>query len=993
MHQFFLKSYRFFQQNKLPGILLLLAFVAGVGFLASKVALEEDVTGLIPAGKDQDVLKRILNETEFSDKIIVTISSEEEQPQDLTAYAERFIDSVHTKLPGFIENIQGKVPDEGVREIYNFVYQNLPFFLNEKDYREIEEKLSDTAIAKQIKEDYRSIISPTGIVTKNFIFQDPLSLGPIGLEKLRELQIGDNYLLYNNYLLTKDKKHLLLFITPTLPASETNKNNEFISELKEIQQQLNLEFKNVKGDFFGGVLYSLANANQIKKDVQITISIAISILLILLIFFYRKIYVPLILFIPGIIAALTAIAILYIFKGSISAISIGIGSILLGITLDYGLHILTHYRNNRDVSQLYREVTTPVLMSSLTTATAFLCLLFVNSDALNDLGMFAAISVIIAAFLALLLIPLLYGKRITETPKNTFLDKLAAIQFFRIKPLFFSVVLLFVLGLFFFTKVKFNNDLSKINFQPETIKKAEQKIQNIANSNGKTLYLVSYGNTIDEALQENSKVYQRLKKFNTEHRLNSYSSIGGVVLSTQTQNKKIQEWKDFWDSRDTSALKNKILSESAKYGFKPASFKDFYHLLNKDFKNLQLNDYQNTTNLYLNDFISISEDFATVTTTVNLGDVPSQEFTAQFDHLDHMLIIDRERINEGFLGNLKNDFNQLIGFSILAVFMILLIAYQNLEISLLTLFPIGITWIIALGIMGAFGIEFNILNIIISTFVFGLGLDYSIFITNACLKEYQTGKSELTTYQTSILISVITTLLGIGALIFAKHPALRSVSSVSIIGVLSAVLVAFVIQVWLFNILFINRRKKGLPPFRFSKIRSFIRSKIYYKQDLYYQDAVLDNYRYKPVYTQAKAEFTEKKESYLRVSNFIEKGECVFFFYSGIGVFPIYLSYINPNSKVTGYEISEEAITIARNCFRSTHEFLKFTTAIAEAKTCSTFIIPDHELIDLEEMKKIINQFGKKVIVLHHDLNTQWLLDANFEITYRQSGILVFERE
>ena len=189
MHQFFLKSYRFFQQNKLPGILLLLAFVAGVGFLASKVALEEDVTGLIPAGKDQDVLKRILNETEFSDKIIITISSEEEQPQDLTAYAERFIDSVHTKLPGFIENIQGKVPDEGVREIYNFVYQNLPFFLNEKDYREIEEKLSDTAIAKQIKEDYRSIISPTGIVTKNFIFQDPLSLGPIGLEKLRELQI------------------------------------------------------------------------------------------------------------------------------------------------------------------------------------------------------------------------------------------------------------------------------------------------------------------------------------------------------------------------------------------------------------------------------------------------------------------------------------------------------------------------------------------------------------------------------------------------------------------------------------------------------------------------------------------------------------------------------------------------------------------------------------------------------------------------------------
>ncbi|WBL20843.1 MMPL family transporter [Zunongwangia sp. HRR-M8] len=992
MHHFFLKSYYFFQRKKLLLFSAILIFVAGVGFLASKVQLEEDVTGLIPSGKNQDVLKRILSETEFSDKIVVTISSEKEQPQKLTAYADRFIDSVNSKMPDFIENIEGKVPEESIKEIYNFVYQNLPFFLDKEDYARIDEKLSDSAISKQIEEDYRSIISPTGIVTKNFIFQDPLSLAPIGLEKLRELQIGDNYLLYNDYLLTKDKKHLLLFITPTLPASETNKNNRFVDQLQQLQQQLNSEYQGVEGDFFGGVLYSLANANQIKKDVQITISIAISILLILLIFFYRKIYVPLILFIPGIIAAITAIAILYIFKGSISAISIGIGSILLGITLDYGLHILTHYRNNHNIEKLYQEVTTPVLMSSFTTAMAFLCLLFVNSEALNDLGIFAALSVVFAAFLALLLIPVLYGKRISETQKITFLDKFAGVRFFKIKPLFYGVIGLFVLGLLFFSKVEFNNDLSKINFQPEAIKKAEQKIQNIANSSGKTLYLVSYGKTIDEALQENSKVYQEVKSISEREELNSYSSIGGLVLSTQSQNNKIQQWKDFWNERDTLKIKNKILAESSKYGFKSESFKDFYNLLQKDFNNLQLDDYQNTTNLYLNDFISISEDFATVTTTVNLGEFASEEFTSQFDNLDSTLIIDRERINESFLGNLKNDFNSLIGISILAVFLILLISYRNLEISLLTLLPIGITWVIALGIMGALEIEFNILNIIISTFIFGLGLDYSIFITNACLKEYQTGKSELKTYQTSILISVITTLLGIGALIFAKHPALQSVSTVSIIGVISAVLVAFVIQVWLFNMLFINRRKKGLPPFRFSKIESFIRNKIYYKQDLYYRDAVLDNYRYKPVYSDVKALFAEKKEPYLRVSHFIEKGECVFFFYSGNGVFPIYLSYINPNSSITGYEISED-IDIAKNCFRSKHELLNFTIEIENAKTCSTFVIPNHDLKELEAIKRVIKAYGKKVIVLNKDFKTQWLLDANFEITYRQSGILVFEQK
>ena len=38
--------------------------------------------------------------------------------------------------------------------------------------------------------------------------------------------------------------------------------------------------------------------------------------------------------------------------GTISAISIGIGSVLLGITLDFSLHILTHFRNNSDIKEL-----------------------------------------------------------------------------------------------------------------------------------------------------------------------------------------------------------------------------------------------------------------------------------------------------------------------------------------------------------------------------------------------------------------------------------------------------------------------------------------------------------------------------------------------------------------------------------------------------------------------------------------------------------------
>jgi 1-acyl-sn-glycerol-3-phosphate acyltransferase len=120
--------------------------------------------------------------------------------------------------------------------------------------------------------------------------------------------------------------------------------------------------------------------------------------------------------------------------------------------------------------------------------------------------------------------------------------------------------------------------------------------------------------------------------------------------------------------------------------------------------------------------------------------------------------------------------------------------------------------------MGLFNIPFNIFNIIISTFIFGLGIDYSIFITNSLLHEYRTGEKVVPTHKTSIILSVITTILGVGVLIFAKHPALYSISLVSIIGILAAVLISFSIQPLLFRLFIGSTTKRPI------NLRLFIHS-------------------------------------------------------------------------------------------------------------------------------------------------------------------------
>lgn len=991
-----LKIYNFLNKHKSVGILIGLLFLGTVIFLASRITLEEDVTSLIPSGERQDVLKKVLAQTEFSDKIIVAISSKsaEINPDELTQYAQQFIDSVNTRLPEFVKNIQGKVPEEGIREIYDFVYNNLPLFLNETDYKAIETRLGKDSIQNRLKENYKSLISPAGLVTKEYLFKDPLSITYLGLKKLEELQVGDDFELYNNYLITKDQKHLLLFLSPSLPASETDKNSIFVKKLQEIQANLDREFKGVKGEFFGGVLYSVANANQIKKDIKITIGIAMGILLILLIFYYRKIYVPLLLFVPSIIGGITAIAFLYLLKGSISAISIGIGAILLGISIDYALHILTHYRNNRDISQLYKDVTRPVLMSSATTAIAFLCLLFVHSEALNDLGIFAAISVMVSSIFALILIPLFY-KAPTLDPDDisTFWDKITAIDFHKKKPLVIFMILLFLGGLFYFTKVEFNNDLSAINYEPKDIKQAEENITLIAGRAAKSIYLVSYGNSTDQALDYNNILYNKLNSLKEKGEITNFSSIGGVVLSTSTQLGKIEQWQSFWTPDKKMELQERLIRKSAELGFKPESFETFYRLLSKDFEPIVLEDYRHTTNLYLDDFISSGTDFSTVTTSIEIKEENETAVLKQFQGDEHLVVVDRKVMNQSFLGNLKNDFNTLIAYSISAVFLVLLFSYRSLELSVLTLLPIGITWVIALGMMAVLNIEFNILNIIISTFIFGLGLDYSIFITNAFLKEYEFGTRVLKTYRTSILLSVITTLLGIGALFFAKHPALRSISLVSIIGVISAVLAAFIIQGFLFESLFLKRVRKGLPAFNLKRMLTPSKNAVN-KDKLYFKSEVLDNYRYKSIFSEVKKKFETDRERYLKLAGFIEQKENVLHFYSGFGILPIYLSYKIPRAKIVGFEPEPARNQIAENCFSVNSGDLKFTETISElTDEFQVFIISETPLFNFEdELKALVSKQAKKVIILDSKYSYRWILDLNFEIIYRQNEVVVLRK-
>ncbi len=831
MSHFFFALYSLMNKKKPLAIVLMALLFVWFGYYASQLKFNEDITRLIPSNDKTNITSKVINQLNFADKITLIIANKNQaSPDELTDCANELVTRLQTNCNQYIGKIQGKIDETNLQETFDFVYQNAPLFLDQKDYAFLKSKIQKDSIANIIAADYKSLLSPSGMITKDFILKDPLGITFLGLKKLQQLSVGTDFELHNGFLISKDHKRVLLFLTPKLAANETDKNSIFISKLYQIQSSINAKYKaKIHLSFFGATPVAVANATQIKADVQTTSIFASISLIFILLFFYRNIATPLLIFVPSLLGATFSLAILFYVKGSVSAISLGISSILLGETTDYSIYVLTHLRNNKNVKLAYKDLTKPLLMCGVTTAITFLCLYFVKSEALKDLGLFAALSVTSTSVFSLLIIPFLYQtERQLKPSKNNFLDRIATYEYHKNKVLVVLVLLLLITCFFTYSKVGFNNDLAALNFVPSDIKQAEKDLEHTTNGDLKTLILATYGTNYEKVIAQNNCLFETLKNDEVHQRITAFSSIGGIVLDQKSQLKKINDWNNFWNSKQKATLENYLQSAGKKYGFKETAFDPFYTTLDAKFKLVSQSDYAKVKALFLEEFCAQKNGFYTISTLVKVTENKRNAFVKQIIKTPNVVIVDRKQTNETFLGGLKASFETLVSYSFIAISLILLLAFRRIELVIVSSIPIGVSWILTTGIMGIFGIQFNIINIIVCTLIFGIGVDYSIFMTTALQKEFTYGKKELPTYRTSILLSVATTLLGIGVLVFAKHPALYSISIIAIIGIFSTLVITFVFQPLVFNFIITNRTQKGKAPFRWRSFLHGILSFCYY---------------------------------------------------------------------------------------------------------------------------------------------------------------------
>ena len=149
---------------------------------------------------------------------------------------------------------------------------------------------------------------------------------------------------------------------------------------------------------------------------------------------------------------------------------------------------------------------------------------------------------------------------------------------------------------------------------------------------------------------------------------------------------------------------------------------------------------------------------------------------------------------------LRNSYIRAAWYSLAAIALLVFFHFRSLGAVILALLPVGIGTLWLAGLMGWFGIAFNLANIMTLPLVIGIGVTNGIQILNRFAEERTPNILARSTGK-AVLVSGLTAIAGFGSLILAKDQGIHSLGCVMAAGIATCMIAGLTFLPALLNLL------------------------------------------------------------------------------------------------------------------------------------------------------------------------------------------------
>ena len=787
----------------------MVALFAFFGCFATQLHLEEDINKLMPSSKNEDgTTKLAFADLKIKDKVFLLFAGQD--PEMLMEVCDGFVDSLLQcdSTDQTIGDVFYRLDEDLLPDGIDYLTEHLPAYIDTSAYARFDTLLTREHFARQMLQNREDLTGEFGEMFPELIQMDPMGMRTVLADQLEPLtSAGGNYKTIDGHFFVPDSTVCIAFLTPRYSATNTGQGSAMFQMLNMQIEHFAKQYPEVEISYHGTPASGFYNATQIKHDLTTTIAGALLLVLVfLLVCFRRWDTIPLLL-LPVVFGTLFGLTMMYWLKGEFSLLALGIGGVVLGVALSYVLHVLTHHQFVGDTEQLLRDQVKPVLLGCLTTIGSFAGLLFVKTDLLRDFGLFAAFAILGTTLFSLTYLPQLLRKSQTSSIFHL-TSSIVNYPFDRKKPLIAAILLIIVvcLGAFIVGGTRFDADMHNLGYDHPMTEHSEQLLREKTTvrtsrsyTNDKTKYFASQGRTMEEAIEHFALLDSKLDSLQRLGLVKSYTRTNQIFVPLHQQQERIGAWKRYWTDERLARVRSLIAQTAPLAGLNAEAFSPFFEAATRDYQSDALYDagiipagYQSTLTeqSYGGDYL-VFTSVRCENDSVRSSESDYMRICDAIAKEPNLLVLDTYYYTTDTLREMSEDFNLLQWLSMVFVLIVLWLSFHfNCRHTLLAFAPILFSWLIVLGMMVLFDMQFNLISIIISTFIFGIGVDYSIFIMHGLTGENNIIKS----HKTAIVLSAIVLITTVSSMLLAQHPAIRSVGFTTLVGLLAAVILSYVLQ-------------------------------------------------------------------------------------------------------------------------------------------------------------------------------------------------------
>ena len=710
-------NHRYRQQARLIPLLIWLAAICASGYgLLSEGKISTDLTAFmpVPSNIEEELLLDQLREGPAARIILMAVQGGERQTRaDASkALAKRLRGS---NLFVRVENgaSAGLLDQQQVLFKYRYLLAPTPPTLDSATLRE--------ALELRLRE----LNTPLSSLMKDRLPADPTAAYRLMLNAWRPAQAPRRV---DGVWVSASEDHALLF-------AETPGSGYDLDTQERLLESIDQAFDAVRGDAdlrllrSGSPVFAVDTRDTIRNEAR-RLTITASVFLVgVLVLVYRSFRLLVLSALPLVTAILVAAAGVVLMFGELHGITLAFGVTLLGVAVDYPLHLFSHAHAGEPITDSVKRIWPTLRLGVITTAIGYIAMSLTDFGGIAQLGIFAAIGLLVAAACSRWVLPGFFPHGWAPT------YDMAEAQWFDRLPRFRRVLawvagaggLAGILVISTAGEDLWEHELAALSPVPAAARDQDRRLRRWLGAPDVRHVVLITAPDAEQALIQSEALTPMLANLAQQDVLSGFEMAAGYLPSRQTQSARQQALPSM------QSLQAAMAQATAGLPFKLGIFDPFLDAVEASRRLPPLTPAAIAATplgprvqalLYQTD-----RSWVAVVQLSGVDDVPGLASAFQKHANDNVHYVDLKTVSNQAVIQFRDQAIQRLAWSVPIVLVVLLAGVKRPRRVLAITLPLVLAIFLDLGLWVWMGERLSLFHIIALLLVVGIGIDYGLFFS------------------------------------------------------------------------------------------------------------------------------------------------------------------------------------------------------------------------------------------------------------------------